>query len=75
MKLAQKLVVNYFRAKLNLLSVISKKQAAESAFRLFCTPLRKSKLNYLLYFDRGESLQFSIEGIHYSWIPLESSIR
>ena len=62
MKLAQKLVVNYFRAKLNLISVISKKQAAESAFRLFCTPLRKSKIKLPPVFDRSEPLRFSIEG-------------
>ena len=70
MKLAQKLVINYFRAKLNLLSVVSKKKAAESAFNLFCTPLRKSKVKFPPVFQKGESLQFNLDGytIHgYRW--------
>ncbi|HUQ65715.1 MAG TPA: alpha/beta hydrolase [Flavitalea sp.] len=70
MKLAQNLVVNYYRAKLNLLSVISKTKAAESAFELFCTPLRRSKIKFPPVFDKGEPLQFPIEGhtIHgYRW--------
>jgi pimeloyl-ACP methyl ester carboxylesterase len=70
MKIAQKLVINYFRAKLNLLSVISKKRAAESAFKLFCTPLRKSKPKFPAIFKTGEPLQFELDGyvIHgYRW--------
>ena len=70
MKLAQKLVINYFRAKLNLLSVVSKKKAAESAFNLFCTPLRKSKVKFPPVFQKGEPLQFNLDGytIHgYRW--------
>jgi pimeloyl-ACP methyl ester carboxylesterase len=70
MKLAQKLVINYFRAKLNLLSVVSKKKAAESAFKLFCTPLRKSKVKSPAIFEKGEPLQFTIGAynIHgYRW--------
>ena len=70
MKIAQKLVINYFRAKLNLLSVISKKRAAERAFKLFCTPLRKSKPKFPAIFKTGEPLQFELDGyvIHgYRW--------
>jgi pimeloyl-ACP methyl ester carboxylesterase len=70
MKIAQKLVINYFRAKLNLLSVLSKKKAAESAFDLFCTPLRKSKAKFPAVFKSGEPVQFSLDGyeIHgYRW--------
>lgn len=70
MKLAQKLVINYFRAKLNLLSVVSKKKAAESAFNLFCTPLRKSKVKFPPVFQKGEPLEFRMDGytIHgYRW--------
>src|SRR6476469_5100433 len=43
MKLGQKLAVNYIRARLNLLAVISKKKAAEEAFNIFCTPFYRSK--------------------------------
>jgi hypothetical protein len=70
MKIAQKLVINYFRAKLNLLSVISKRKAAESAFDLFCTPLRKSRSKFPAVFKSGEPLQFTMDGlvIHgYRW--------
>src|SRR4026209_375084 len=70
MQIAQKLVTNYFRCKLNLLSVLSKKRAAESAFRLFCTPLRRPTPKYPAIFTSGEPLQFTLEGhiIHgYRW--------
>jgi len=70
MKIAQKLVINYFRAKLNLLSVISKKKAAQSAFKLFCTPLRKSRPKFPAVFKSGEPLHFTLDGhvIHgYRW--------
>src|SRR6476620_8342655 len=70
MKIAQKLVINYFRAKLNLLSVFSKRKAAESAFDLFCTPLRKSRPKFPAIFKSGEPLQFELNAhiIHgYRW--------
>ena len=35
MKLAQKIALNYFRAKLNLLAVLSKQKAAEAALKNF----------------------------------------
>ncbi|MBL7700326.1 MAG: alpha/beta fold hydrolase [Chitinophagaceae bacterium] len=62
MKLAQKLVVNYFRAKLNIISVLSKRSAAKSAFKLFCTPLRKQRIKTPKIFSKGEQLQFSLHG-------------
>ena len=61
MKLAQKIAISYFRIKLNLLAVISKRKAAENAFNLFCTPLRKSKAASPTIFDSGEALQFKLE--------------
>jgi hypothetical protein len=70
MKLAQKLVINYYRAKLNMISVLSKKKAAESAFRLFCTPLKKSKIKIPKVFEDGEPLKLQLENntIHgYRW--------
>jgi pimeloyl-ACP methyl ester carboxylesterase len=62
MKIAQKLVINYYRAKLNMLSVISKKRAASSAFDLFCTPLRRSRVKQPGVFKEAERLQFTISG-------------
>jgi alpha-beta hydrolase superfamily lysophospholipase len=70
MKLAQKLVINYFRAKLNMLSVISKKWAAKSALDLFCTPLRKPRKKFPAIFNDAEILRFHLQGQHitgYRW--------
>jgi hypothetical protein len=64
MKLAQKLMIGYFRTKLKLLSVLSTRKAAQSAFDLFCTPLRKSKRRTPAIFNQGEPLQFSFD--HYT---------
>lgn len=61
MKLAQKLVVNYFRAELNMLSLVSKKLAAEKALDLFCTPMRKPKRKTPSVFNEAERLSFSID--------------
>lgn len=61
MKLSQKLVVGYFRAKLNMLSLISKKMAAKSAFNLFCTPLRRSRAKTPPVFSKAEPLEFMID--------------
>lgn len=72
MKLAQKLVINYFRAKLNMLAVFSKRRAAASAFDLFCTPLRRSKRAVPPLFRSAENLQFELERLRirgYRWKP------
>jgi pimeloyl-ACP methyl ester carboxylesterase len=79
MKLAQKLVINYFRAKLNMLSVISKRKAAESAFNLFCTPLRRPKKGLPAIFDKAEHLNFvlddySIYGYRWNTTPDPASL-
>lgn len=63
MKFAQQLVVNYFRARLNILSLVSPRRAAMKAFALFCTPLRRSRRQPPAIFDRGEALSFTLEGI------------
>jgi pimeloyl-ACP methyl ester carboxylesterase len=62
MKLAQKLLIGYFRTRLRLLSVLSNRKAAESAFELFCTPLRRSKRKTPAIFEKSEQLQFIFEG-------------
>jgi pimeloyl-ACP methyl ester carboxylesterase len=62
MKLAQKLVVNYFRAKLNMLSLLSRKLAAEQALDLFCTPMRKPKRKTPSVFNDAERLSFPMDG-------------
>jgi pimeloyl-ACP methyl ester carboxylesterase len=63
MKLAQKIAVNYLRAKLHLLSLLSRKKAAAVAFELFCTPFRKSKKKQPAVFSKAEKLTVNIEGL------------
>lgn len=71
MKLAQKLAINYIRAKLNILAVVSKKKAAEKAFEIFCTPVKRSKRKKAPdIFDKGEKLTFDLYGLEitgYRW--------
>ena len=43
MKLTQRLAINYIRLKFRVLSLISPRKSAMAAFKLFCTPLNKSK--------------------------------
>lgn len=63
MELAQKIAINYFRAKLNLIGVVSKRKAAHAAFDLFCTPFRRSPKALPRVFERAEKLSFSLDGI------------
>ena len=62
MKLGQKIAVNYLRAKLNILSLVSKKRAAAEAFELFCTPVRRSRKKKPPIFEKAEQLKFEIDG-------------
>lgn len=63
MKLAQKLAVNYLRARLNITAVVSKQKAAKKAFQIFSTPFYKSKKKYPAIFERGEKISFELEGL------------
>jgi len=63
MKLAQKIAVNYLRAKLHILSWVSEKKAAERAFEVFCTPMRRPNRNLPQIFSQGEQLNLEVEGI------------
>ena len=63
MKLAQKIAVNYLRAKLNIVALVSKRKAAAMAFELFCTPLKKPRKKKPSIFSSGEKLQLEIEGL------------
>ena len=62
MKLAQKLAISYIRTKFSLLSAISKRKAAASAFDLFCSPQRIVKKKFPPVFKEAESLHFLLEG-------------
>lgn len=68
MKLTQRLALNYIRAKFKLLSAISKKKAAASAFRLFCTPQRRHKGPLPPIFKKAASLQVKVDNVNiYGW--------
>lgn len=62
MKVTQKLLIGYFRTKLRLLSVISTRRAASSAFDLFCTPLRRSNPRTPAIFFQAEPVSFQSNG-------------
>lgn len=61
MKLAQRLVINYLRAKLNMMEVFSRRKAARHAFQIFSTPFRKSKRPAPPVFASSESIQLRTE--------------
>ncbi len=63
MKLGQKIAINYIRAKLNLMAVLSKKRAARKALDLFCTPFKKSKKELPAIFNKAEQLTVTVKGI------------
>lgn len=71
-KLKQKLAINYIRARLNILSLVSLRKAAEKAFDLFCTPMQRSGNKTSPVFEKGEKLSFRLEG-HivrgHRWLP------
>ncbi|HLP36562.1 alpha/beta hydrolase [Lacibacter sp.] len=70
MKLAQKLVIGYYKAKLNLFAKLSKRKAAEKAFELFCTPYTTNKKKAPAVFDKAEKLHLKFENyqlVGYRW--------
>lgn len=58
----QRLVLKYVRAKFRILSSISKRKAAEKAFRLFCTPQIRNKKELPPVFQKSEKIEFPLEG-------------
>lgn len=61
MKLAQRIVLQYYRHKFQTLSLLSPRLAAEHAFRLFCTPYtRKRKLVAPPIFEKAEKLSLTV---------------
>lgn len=62
MNIQQKLAIRFIRAKINVLSVISKRKAGEEAFRIFCTPPVRYKGKEAEIFKTAESLHFILDG-------------
>lgn len=55
--------MGYIRAKFRMLTVISKRLAAEKAFDLFCTPYMKSKIRTPAVFEQAQPIQFKLNGL------------
>lgn len=64
MSLSQQLAIKYIRTKFKLLSAISKRKAAEKAFRLFCTPQYRNKKKLPRIFAQAEVIKFKF--LHYT---------
>ena len=62
MALKKQLALKYVRTKFKLLSSISKRKAAVSAFQLFCTPQTRNTKELPPVFERSEKIEFSFEG-------------
>ena len=70
MKLAQKLVTGYYRAKLSIFAKLSKRKAAEKAFELFCTPYTSEKKKAPAVFEKAEKLHLKFDTyqlVGYRW--------
>ena len=70
MKLKKKLAVAYLKISFRILSILSKKKAAEKAFDLFRTPQRRAKKQPSAIFNEAKILEFNLEGISihgYRW--------
>ena len=70
MKLAQKLALGYYRARLRVLAVISPRRAAALAFDLFCTPFRRSDGSEPPVFKKATRLPLRVDGLEvagYCW--------
>ena len=61
MNVQKKIAIGLVRAKLNSLAIINRKKAGEEAFRLFCTPLSRSKKRSPV-FEQAEILQLAFQG-------------
>ncbi len=63
MTTAQRIALGYIRTKFKLLSLVSKKKAAERAFRLFCTPQKRTVKPLPPVFKEAETLELELDGI------------
>ena len=63
MKLIQKITIAYIRARFALLAAFSAKKAAQAAYKLFCTPQKKTVLPLTPLFTAADPLSFNIDGV------------
>jgi hypothetical protein len=57
----QRIALSYIRTKFKLISLLSKKKAAEMAFQLFCTPQHRNRKKLPLVFEKAEKINFLFE--------------
>src|ERR1700761_4122234 len=73
MKLAQRIVLGYYKTKFRTLAVLSPRKAAEAAFILFCTPYSgKPKREVPPVFHKAIPLHFPLEQLTlrgWKWQP------
>lgn len=62
MKLIQRIILTYYRIKFKAIELVSPAKAAEAAFKLFCTPYSKRKINEVPgVFEQAEKLSFTFQ--------------
>jgi pimeloyl-ACP methyl ester carboxylesterase len=73
MKLAQRLLIGYYKTKLKTIGMVSPRKAAEAAFKIFCTPFAsKPPKKIPPVFHKAEKLSFEIKGLTirgFRWVP------
>jgi pimeloyl-ACP methyl ester carboxylesterase len=73
MKLAQRLLIGYYKKKLKLMGLVSPRKAAENAFKIFCTPFPvKLPKKMPPVFHKAEKLSFAMNGFTirgFRWLP------
>jgi len=72
MKVKQKFALQYIRARLKILSLVSPRKAAIKAFWFFGTPQQKAPHRASAVFDEGEPLSFRLQGHTvrgHRWLP------
>jgi hypothetical protein len=63
LKLAQRLLIGYYKTKLKTIGMVSPRKAAEEAFDIFCTPFdNKLPKKAPPAFHKAEKLSFEIDG-------------
>jgi esterase/lipase len=73
LKLAQRLLIGYYKTKLKTIGMVSPRKAAETAFKIFCTPHASAPPKKSPpIFHRAEKLSFEMEGLTlrgFRWQP------
>ena len=73
MKLSQKIIVGYYKTKLNSLAAVSPAKAAVAAFKLFCTPYHgKPKREAPPVFHKATKISFAFNALTicgFHWVP------